>query len=109
VRDGLLRRRRAAISRNGLPYAAAKATEAAAPEATEAATAAPRRHSGHAGARVRADATSRPPPFLRPHTRKGASGYSGRSCSTALARRSGMASLGSAGRDRRTTRGRHSP
>jgi hypothetical protein len=32
---------------NGLPHAAAKATEAAAPEATEAATAAPR-HGGHA-------------------------------------------------------------
>jgi hypothetical protein len=35
--------------------------------------------------------------------------YSGRSCSTASAHRSGMASLESAGRDRRTTRGRHSP
>jgi hypothetical protein len=32
---------------NGLPHATAKATEAAAPEATEAATAAPR-HGGHA-------------------------------------------------------------
>jgi hypothetical protein len=52
----------------------------------------------------------RPFPFLGcPHTRKGASGYSGRSCSTASAHRSGMASLGSAGRDRRTTHGRHSP
>ena len=33
----------AAITRNGVPHAAAKATDAAAPEATEAATAAPRR------------------------------------------------------------------
>jgi hypothetical protein len=36
----------AAITRNGLPHGAAKATEAAAPEATEAATAAPRRIAG---------------------------------------------------------------
>ena len=45
--DGQLsRRRRAAITRNGLPHGAAKAAEAAAPEATEAATAAPRRIAG---------------------------------------------------------------
>jgi hypothetical protein len=36
----------AAITRNGLPHGAAKATEAAAPEATEAATAAPCRIAG---------------------------------------------------------------
>src|SRR5258708_26744927 len=36
----------------------------------------------------------RPFPFLGcPHTRKGASGYSGRSCSPASAHRSGMSSL----------------
>jgi len=37
----------AAITGNGLPHAAAKATEAATPEATEAATAAPRRTPTH--------------------------------------------------------------
>jgi len=36
-----------AITENGLPHAAAKATKAAAPEATEAATAAPRRIADH--------------------------------------------------------------
>jgi hypothetical protein len=34
------------ITRNGLPHGAAKAAEAAAPEATQAATAAPRRIAG---------------------------------------------------------------
>jgi hypothetical protein len=36
----------AAITENGCPHAAAEATEAAAPKATEAATAAPRRIAG---------------------------------------------------------------
>jgi hypothetical protein len=36
----------AAITRNGVPHAASKATDTAAPEATEAATAAPRRIAG---------------------------------------------------------------
>src|SRR6516225_4947472 len=39
-------------------HAAAKATEAAAPKATKAATAAPRPHSAHTNARLRADARS---------------------------------------------------
>jgi len=42
----LSRRRRAAITRNGLPNGAAKATEATAPEAAEATTTAPRRIAG---------------------------------------------------------------
>jgi hypothetical protein len=42
------------ITRNGLPHGAAKAAEAAAPEATQATPPPP--HSGHADARLRADA-----------------------------------------------------
>jgi hypothetical protein len=47
---------RAATIGNELPHAAAKATQAAAPQATEASTAAPRRIAStptHAGARTR--------------------------------------------------------